>query len=69
MGGSARRSMAAAAPPHHFMGASVAALGGMRDGDGGLRFLSITGVLPGSYLRWGVICFWDFYSFALAGHS
>ena len=67
MGGSARRNMAAAAPPHHFIGASVAVLGGMRDNFGGLGFLSMTGVLFGSYLRRGVIrfCFFIIHLFWL----
>jgi hypothetical protein len=45
-----------AAPPRRFMGAS-----GVREGVGGLRFLSVTGVLPGAYLRWGLVCFWDLF--------
>ena len=69
MGERAQCSMAAAAPPHYFMGASVAVLGGMRDNFGGLGFLSMTGVLFGSYLRRGVIRFCFFYSFVLAGQS
>ena len=46
----------ASAPPRRFMGAS-----GVREGVGGLRFLSVTGVLPGAYLRWGLVCFWDLF--------
>ena len=43
-------------------------LGGVRDGVGGLGFVSITGVLPGAYLR-VVVCCLDFYLFVVAGHS
>jgi len=66
-GGVAWRVAAAAAPPRRFMGAS-----GVRDGVGGLRFLSVTGVLPGAYLRWGVVCLWDLFYlflFAVVDHS
>ena len=34
---------------------SVYVLGGVRDGVGGSGFLSMTGVFPGAFLRWGVV--------------
>ena len=40
--------------------ASVDVLGGARDGVGGSGFLSMTGVFPGAFLCWGVVCSWDF---------